>query len=69
MVKKPKGRLLNQIPSRKVMKQLVVQKPVAQEASVKVDLVMEKALMVKLVLKNRTILIAPQIWVILMGMQ
>ena len=69
MVKKPKGRLLNQIPSSKVMKQLVVQKPVAQEASVKVDLVMEKALMVKLVLKNRTILIAPQIWVILMGMQ
>jgi len=51
------------------MKQLVVQKPVAQEASVKVDLVMEKALMVKLVQKNRTILIAPQIWIILMEMQ
>ena len=69
MAKKPTGKLQNQIPSRMVMKQLVVQKPVAQEASVKVDLVMEKALMVKLVQKNRTILIAPQIWIILMEMQ
>ena len=68
MAKKPTGKLQNQIPSRMVMKQLVVQKLVALEASVKVDQVMEKELMVKLVWRNRTILLAPQIWIILMGM-
>ena len=69
MAKKPTGKLQNQIPSRMVMKQLVVQKLVALEASVKVDQVMEKELMVKLVWRNRTILLALQIWIILMGMQ